>query len=157
MIDFGLVALVVLLLLMTFATGLSYMSIKRELALFEPIKTMCTEALKNSREALLKVDQIDKEQYQSLAKKIFSIEEKLQLWNRQFSGYDEEFKSLSMRIAALKRWRGGKKDDIIQNEQGAEVETPNAEQVDFLNTVEDMGIKNQVNIPNFGQKARKVA
>lgn len=152
MIDFGLVALVVLLLLLVGATWRAYDGIKREMA---PIASVKAEQL-SIREAVAatmdRIDKIELDHYKALVRRLDAVDNVTDALNKNQMKSADAIVSLQSKLGALKRWN---KKEQEEDPQPLEQTSIQFEKPEFQAGIPPAPA-NQIK-SNFGRTARKVA
>lgn len=104
MIDFGLVALVVLLLLLVGATWRAYDGIKQDMRPISAIKNE-QESIREAIAATMdRIDKLDTDHYKALLKRVNDAEDAAAADRRRFSKIEDNIQTLQSKLGAFKRW-----------------------------------------------------
>jgi len=150
MIDFGLVALFTIQFLLAIACGAAFLSIKTEIRTFKTLHGDNQQANQKADLALKKSVTLIDETIPALAAAVTEQKILIGRGDKIFDEMRDELKSLSMKLAAFKRWNGKTKktDDEEELTGGQEAETPPQEQIDT----------NQLSMfPSFGKRLNRKA
>lgn len=112
MIDFGLVALIALMMVLLGCSGALFLSMRRELDSIKSVDSRIKAAEETATKALAAAEAFDRDQYKGLAKKVASCEEKA-------DKLADDFLSLRHKFGALKRWSKEEESQASTQEEEA--------------------------------------
>lgn len=104
MVDFGLVALILLVAIMAGAVLWAFTSMKREVSSNAKLEGRIEEALNLARAAASRVDQVEVEHYNGLAKRLDGVDVKLADTVRELDSVAGRVRTVQATVAAYKRF-----------------------------------------------------
>jgi predicted nuclease with TOPRIM domain len=110
MIDFGLVALVVVQVILAGLCLHAFSRINGEIKELGDVKLRITQVTTLANDAMAAVKSVEVEHYKGLVNKLDGIQDDIRTLKKDQAGLDEKFHSLTHKYAALRRWTEPAKD-----------------------------------------------